>query len=195
MKKLPFLLILMTFIGAEAQIRINPSPVTTEKVNTVNTPKPVAFRLTGYSNLSLPANASGNGTTLNLTVKEFDLSNATKGASFVAPETAVYHFDAHLNFSPALTDYQNYSRFHMLLLKGSGTVIERTSLMNPQTALTPFHTLSISTTVLLNKGETVYVAYNADANPNTGSVSTNSVSFSGFKISDFIGGASGGTIR
>ena len=182
------------FIAAMAQIKVVPIQTErpTNQAQNINiAKKQVAFRLSQFSGLSLPANSN---TVLNVSLKEFDLGNNTRGNTFVAPENGVYHFDVRLNFSPALTDYQNYLRFHLILKKGN-TEIERTSLMNAQTALTPVHTLSISTTVLLNAGDVVSTVYLGDANPGTGPIS-GGASFSGFKVSDLEpGGGAGGTIR
>lgn len=196
MKKLFFtssVLIAFT-IATYAQIKV--APIQNNRVEnqaqTLNIPKKkVAFRLIPFSPLSLPANTA---TTLNLTVKEFDLGNNIRGNTFVAPENGVYHFDVRVNFSPALTDYQNYSRFFLILQK-NGAEIERTSLMNPQTALTPFHTLSISTTLLLNAGEVISAIYNADANPGTAAISGVNASFSGFKVNDLEPGVGASGIR
>jgi hypothetical protein len=174
---------------AQAQIKMN--PVTTQ-AQQINIPKkPVAFRLSPFSASNLPSNTA---TTLNLTLKEFDLGNNTRGNTFVAPENGVYHFDVHLNFSPQLTDYQNYLRFHLSLLK-AGAEIERSSLMSPQTQLTPFFTLNISTTILLKAGEAVSASFLSDANPNTAGVKTNQAFFSGFKVADLEPGNSAGGIR
>jgi hypothetical protein len=167
-----------------AQIKV--SPIQTDRVQnqnaqTINIPKKqVAFRLVPFSALSLAANAA---TPLNLTVKEFDLGNNTRGNSFIAPENGVYHFDVRLNFSPILTDNANYLRFHLILQKGNGE-IERSSLMNPGTQYTPFYTLSISTTIALSAGEAISASYLGDANPGTPGVNVTAVSFSGFKVSD-----------
>ena len=173
-----------------AQIRATPVP--NANVQNINIQKKqVAFRLTLFSAGTLPSNAN---TALNVSLKEFDLGNNTRGTSFVAPETAVYHFDVNLNFSPQLTDYGNYSRFHLMLLKG-GAEIERTSLMSPQTQLTPFHTLRISTNILLKAGESVSAAYLGDANPNTAAVNVTTASFSGFKVADMEAGGAPSGIR
>lgn len=63
-------------------------------------------------------------------------------------------------------------------------------MMNAGLDYTPFHTLSISTTIALNAGESVNVVYLGDANPGTPAVSVSNASFSGFKVADF--GAGGG---
>lgn len=101
-----------------AQIKVSPvqtDRVQNQNIQNVNVPKKgVAFRLSPYSLSSLPANAN---TVLNLTVKEFDLGNDTRGSNFVAPETGVYHFDARLNFGPPIADTKNYLRFHLILQK------------------------------------------------------------------------------
>ena len=187
-------LVLIT-VTSFAQIKV--TPVQTDRapntnVQNINIPKKqVAFRLTLYSAGTLPSNAN---TALNVSLKEFDLANNTRGTSFVAPETGIYHFDVNLNFSPQLTDYGNYLRFHLMLLKG-GAEIERTSLMSPQTQLTPFHTLRISTNILLKAGESVSAAYLGDANPNTTAVNVTSASFSGFKVADMEAGGAPSGIR
>jgi hypothetical protein len=142
---------------------------------------PVAFRLTGFNEISLPSEGVNS---LNLSVKEFDLSNNTRGSSFEAPLNGIYHFDVRLNFSYPITDYASYLRFHLFLLKGSET-IEKTTMMNAQTPLTPDHTISISTTVMLSKGDIVSTSFSTDANPGTGALRSTSVSFSGFKVADF----------
>lgn len=182
-------------LASFSQIRVNPvqtDRVQNQNVQNVNIPKKqVAFRLTLFSAGTLPSNTN---TPLNVSLKEFDLGNNTRGTAFVAPETGIYHFDVRLNFSPQLTDYGNYLRFHLMLMK-SGTELERTSLMSPQTQLTPFHTLSISTNILLRGGESVSAAYLGDANPNTTAVNVTSASFSGFKVADMEAGAAASGIR
>lgn len=177
-----------------AQIKVTPiqtDRVQNQNAQTINIPKKqVAFRLVPFSGLSLAANTA---TPLNLTVKEFDLGNNTRGNSFVVPENGVYHFDVRLNFSPILTDNANYLRFHLILQKGNGSEIERSSLMNPGTQNTPFYTLSISTTIALNAGEAISASYLGDANPGTPGLNVTAVSFSGFKVSDLeLGGGPSG---
>jgi hypothetical protein len=183
-------------INSHAQIKVAPiqnNRMENQNVQTVNIPKKqVAFRLAPFSAVSLPANAM---TALNLTVKEFDLGNNTRGNSFVAPENGIYHFDVRLNFSPILTDNANYLRFHLILQKSNGTEIERTSLMNPGTQYTPFYTLSISTTIALNAGEAISASYLGDANPGTPAVNVTAVSFSGFKVNDLEPGNAASGIR
>lgn len=187
--------LVLTALTCLAQIKVTPvqaDRVQNPNVQNVNIPKKqVAFRLTLYSAGTLPSNAN---TALNVSLKEFDLGNNTRGTSFVAPETGIYHFDVNLNFSPQLTDYSNYLRFHLMLLKG-GAEVERTSLMSPQTQLTPYHTLNISTNILLKAGETVSAAYLGDANPNTAAVNVTSASFSGFKVADMEPGGGPSGIR
>ncbi|HEX7846960.1 MAG TPA: hypothetical protein VF476_14260 [Chitinophagaceae bacterium] len=174
-----------------AQIKVNPLPAT-ERVQPV-TPavKAVAFRLSDATLAALPANSS---VALNTSLKEFDLSNNARGGQFTAPENGVYHFDVHVNISPSLTDYKNYLRFHLSLMKGND-VAEKTTLMNPQTSYTTTHTLRISTTLLLNKGDVISVKYNADAEPGTAAVNVLNATFSGFKVASLTGGAQEGTIR
>lgn len=196
MKKM-FLLINTSIVFAFASFaQIKVAPIQTDRVQnqnaqTINIPKKqVAFRLAPFSGLSLAANTA---IPLNLTVKEFDLGNNTRGNSFVAPKNGVYHFDVRLSFSPVLTDNVNYLRFHLILQKANGSEIERSTLMNPGTQYTPFYTLSISTTIALNAGEVISASYLGDANPGTPGVNVAAVSFSGFKVSDLEpgGGASG----
>ena len=99
----------------------------------------------------------------------------------MAPEDGVYHFDLSLNLMPLITDYYTYLRYALMLHKGSDTVIERAVLMNPQTPFSPHHTLSISTTVLLNKGEVVYGYYRCDGEANATDIIA-TASFSGFLV-------------
>ena len=174
-------------------------PITNNNIAEVKAPapKPVAFRLAPFSGtMTLPANVSSSvGTILNLTVKEFDLGSNTSGSSFVAPENGVYHFDIRLTIGYSVADYQEYLRFYLMLNKNGG-VIEKTVFMNPQTDKTPTHTLAISTTIMLKKGDTLNASYNADANSAGKSVAVSEVSFSGFKVSGMDGVAgNGGTIR
>ena len=159
-------------------------------------PKAIAFRLSPFTNpMSLPANGPAAGTVLNLAVKEFDLGNNISGNSFITPENGVYHFDIRLNITYPVTDYQDYLRFYLMLNK-NGAAIEKTFFMNPQTDKTPFHTLTISTTVLLKKGDTITASYNADANSASKYATATEVSFSGFKVSGMDGVATGsGTIK
>lgn len=150
--------------------------------------KTVAFRLTNFAELELPANSDDAiGTRLNLSLIEFDLSNNTRGSAFAAPKSGVYHFDARLNLSPTITDFDKYLRFALMLSKESGTIIERTDLMNPQTAFTPLHTLSISTNIALYAGDVVSVFYSGDAQPGANSVRGVRGSFSGFLVAPFPG--------
>ncbi|MDQ6757527.1 MAG: hypothetical protein M3004_11390 [Bacteroidota bacterium] len=181
MKK--YFLLVFVFLSAAAgfaQVKV----MTAERQNitqTINTqPKTIAFRLLAFSGLSL---SSSNSTVLNVSVKEFDVSNNTRGNTFLVPENGIYHFDVRLNFSFGITDYTNFLRFHLYLLKGSET-IEKSTLMNAQTAFTPEHTLMISTTVMLMKGDVISASFSTDANPNTSAINGNSASFSGFKVSD-----------
>lgn len=196
MKKLLLLCntIIVFCFSSFAQVKI--APIQTDRVQNqnaqnINIPKKqVAFRLGPFSALSLAANTT---IPLNVSVKEFDISNSTRGNSFVAPENGIYHFDVRLNFSPVLTDNSNYLRFHLMLLKSNGSEIEHTTLMNPGTQYTPYYTLSISTTISLSAGETISASYLGDANPGTPGVNVSSVSFSGFKVNELEGvnGASG----
>jgi hypothetical protein len=181
MKKYLFLMVVLFFAHAvtNAQIKV----ITPERpmiAQLKDNSKPVAFRLFNYSGLSLP---SSGATVLNVSVKEFDLSNNTRGNTFVAPDNGVYHFDVRLNFSFPITDYANFLRFHLSLLKGSQT-IEKTTIMNAQTAFSPDHTLMISTTLALMKGDVISASFNTDANPGTNAVNGSSASFSGFKVAD-----------
>ena len=176
---------------SEAQIKLN--PVATEKIQPTPSTvvKAVAFRLTDATLGSLPSSGS---VALNTSLKEFDLSNNASASQFKAPETGVYHFDVNLTISPTLTDYKNYLRFHLSLMKGS-EVAEKFTLMNPQTAYTTFHSLRISTTLLLNKGDVITTKYSADAEPGTSAVNVVSASFSGFKVASFQSGSPEGTIK
>lgn len=174
-------------------------PVTNANIAEVKAaaPKAVAFRLSPFSgSMSLGSNVSSRlGTVLNLTVKEFDLGTNVSGNSFVAPENGVYHFDIRLTFGYSVADYQEYLRFYLMLNK-NGSVLEKTVLMNPQTDKTPTHTMAISTTIMLKKGDAITASYNADANSSGKSVSVSEVSFSGFKVSGMDGVAgNSGTIR
>jgi hypothetical protein len=174
-----------------AQIKLN--PVATEKIQPTpaTVSKPVAFRLSDAMLGSLP---SSGAVALNTSLKEFDLSNNATGGQFKAPENGIYHFDVNLTISPTLTDYKNYLRFHLSLMKGS-SVVEQFTLMNPQTAYTTFHSMNISTTVMLNKGDVITTKYSADAEPNTSGVKVVTASFSGFKVASFQTGTPEGTIR
>lgn len=168
------------YVMCNAQIKI----MTPEKQNQVqmikDQPKTVAFRLSAFSGLTLSSNTA---TVLNVSIKEFDLGNNTKGNTFVTPENGVYHFDVRINFSFPISDYRNFLRFHLSLSKGTD-IIEKTTLMNAQTAYSPEHTLMISTTVSLMKGDVVSASFNTDANPGTNTVNGTSASFSGFKVAD-----------
>jgi len=180
-----------THFALTAQITLK-NPAIANKVDEVKPPAPkaVAFRLSPFSNsLSLPANVSS---VLNLTVKEFDLGNNTSGNSFVAPENGIYHFDVRVNISYPVTDYQDYLRFYLMLNK-NGNVFEKTILMNAETDKTPFHTLAISTTVMLKKGDAITASYNADTNTPGKSATATELSFSGFKINMDGGSASTST--
>lgn len=174
-------------------------PVTNANITEMKpvAPKVVAFRLSPFSNpMSLPANVSSpTGTILNLTVKEFDLGNNISGNSFIAPENAVYHFDIRVTIAYPISDYQDYLRFYLMLNK-NGSVLEKTVLMNPQTDKSPSHTLAISTTIMLKKGDAITASYNADANSPGKAATATELSFSGFKVTGMDGVAgSSGTIR
>jgi hypothetical protein len=192
------LVFLLVHIDSTAQIIAAKPTVATTKINEIKAPteKPVAFRLSPFTYpVALPANASSaNGTVLNLSVKQFDLGNNTSGNSFIAPENGVYHFDVRVNISYPISDYQDYLRFHLMLNK-NGQAIEKTTFMNPATDKSPSHTLSISTTIMLNKGDAINASYNADANSAGKNASSSDISFSGFKVSGMGGAAAGGTIR
>ena len=199
MKKYFFLGV--TFISAclvtTAQV-IMVSPNVTNNVAEKKEPlkKDVAFRLSPFSYpQSLPANVSSvTGTDLNLTVKEFDIGNNTAGNSFTVPENGIYHLDVRLNITFPISEYEDYNRFYLMLNK-NGSVMEKTILMNPKTPISPMHTLMVSTTVMLMKGDVITASYNADANPGDRYVSASDISFSGFRV-NFIGGATtGGVIK
>ena len=178
-------------VNLQAQIKLN--PVATEKASTVTAPAPktIAFRLSDATLGSLPASGS---VVLNTSLKEFDLANNANGTQFKAPEAGVYHFDVNLTISPNINDHKNYLRYHLSLMKGDA-VAENFTLMNPQTPYTTSHSLRISTTIMLNKGEVVTTKYSADAEPGTQPVRVVSASFSGFKVAGMQAGAQDGVIR
>ena len=193
MKKFFLFSLLFTAISfvTDAQI-ILVSPNVTNNMAEKKEPlkKDVAFRLSPFSYpVSLPANVSSEtGTDITVTIKEFDLGNNTSGSSFIVPENGVYHFDVRMNITFPISEYQDYNRFYLMLNK-NGSVMEKTILMNPQTAISPFHTLMISTTHMLMKGDVITTSYNADANPGDRYVSASEVSFSGFRINFMAGDA------
>ena len=162
--------------------RMNTEPDVREPVKAA-----VAFKLINFSSIDFPVSDVENDmTTLNLTVKEFDLSNNTKGYTFIVPETGIYHLDIHVNFTYPLSDYLKYLRFYLMLCKDGGTVLEKSYLTNQHTEeapYSPFHTLSISSTQLLNAGEEIYASYQVYGNLGALPVKALQASFSGFKIS------------
>lgn len=169
------------FFTSVAQIK---AIVPDKNIQMVKEPaRTVAFRLSAFSGLTL--SSSGN-TALNVSVKEFDLANNTRGNAFTAPENGVYHFDVHLNFNFAISDYTNYLRFHLSLLRGSD-IIEKTTMMNAQTAYSPEHSLALSTTVALSKGDVITAVFATDANPGTAAINGTAAYFSGFKVADISG--------
>jgi hypothetical protein len=188
--------LVLSYLITNAQI-ILANPAVTNRVNDTKSPvqKAVAFRLSPFSYpVSLPANTT-TGTELTLTVKEFDLGNNISGSAFTTTESGVYHFDVRLNITFPISEYEDYLRFYLMLNK-NGSTLERTVLMNPQTDKSPFHTLAISTTVMLMKGDVITTSYNADANAGERYASAYEVSFSGFKVGMLgEGAAATGVIR
>lgn len=192
MKALPIAIVTLVACTLQASAQVKVNPIATQSLQVTPAPaKPVAFRLSDATLSPLP---SSGAVTLNTSLKEFDLANNASGNQFKAPENGVYHFDVNLTVSPGLTDHNKYLRFHLMLMKGSA-VAEQFTLMNPQTAYTTSHSLRISTTLLLNKGDVVTTRYSADAEPGTAGVSVVSASFSGFKVANLNGGTQEGTIR
>lgn len=185
---------LLSFCLADSQVTIaNQKPVTSKVTDIKPAYKQVAFRMLPFSgNVTFPANASSaTGTDLNLTVKEFDLGKDISGSSFTVPETAIYHLDVRLTINFPITDYKNYLRFY-LMLNNKETTFEKTVLMSPETDKTAWHTLAISTTVMLNKGDVISASFNADADGRDKTVSASNLSFSGFKVAN-LGETSGNT--
>jgi hypothetical protein len=196
---LVFPVALLLFLAeAKSQITIV-NPNISNSVTEMKTPVPkqVAFRLSPFSYpVYFPANATIDvGTEINLGVKEFDLGNNISGNNFVAPENGIYHFDVRMTITYPVTDYEEYQRFY-LMLKKNGASVETTILMNPQTTKAPFHTLAISTTLMLMKGDVIGANFNADANSSDKSLWATDISFSGFKVNTLGEGAgSSGAIK
>ena len=132
---------------------------------------------------------------------EFDQGGNIIFRSFIAPKNAIYHFDAQLNFSYPLADdsmtveeddttshvvetkYKFY-RWYLNLYKGA-EIIESSVLTNNNNNSTawPKHSLAISTTIFLQKGEAVSIGFNFEADPGE-YVTPDFISFSGFKVQD-----------
>ena len=196
MKKLllfPIALVLFQAVAISQIILVSPN--VTNNASEVKSPvsKQVVFRISPFTSpLTLPSNTT---TDLTLGVKEFDLGNNISGSSFVVPENGIYHFDVRMTISYPITDYGEFERFY-LMLKKNGASVETTIVMNPQTPKTPFHTLAISTTLMLMKGDMISVSFNADANSSDKNLWGSDISFSGFKVNTMgEGPASGGVIK
>lgn len=179
------LVALMGQLASNAQIILANPNVSNNRVAEIKQTQPmqVAFRLSPFSSFNtLPATAAEPiGTDLNLTVKEFDLGKNTSGSSFIVPENGIYHFDVNLNFTFPFSDRENFVHFFLMLTR-NGSLLEKSMLTNTMEELTPFHTLMISTTIMLNKGDVIRTSYSAFAKEGEHPVTVMTASFSGFKV-------------
>jgi len=155
-----------------------------------------SFRLTFFSEIGQRTSGILPMTT------EFDQGGNIFFNNFLAPKAGIYHFDGRVNFTFPLTDTSealtdeplngsnenrhHYSHWYLQLYKNS-KIIESTVLTNNDNALsTPRHSLSISTTVKVNKGDLISIKFIFDKEFPEQTVALEFASFSGFKVADLL---------
>lgn len=135
----------------------------------IHTPNQTVFFLAQKNNIDMP-------------VKEFDLGGNVTGNNFKAFEEGVYHFDGTLTVNYNPEDNKNINRFRLYMLR-NGSMIGLCAVMNVKGEISEEHTISVSTTVMLQKGDVISLSYEVDSD-NGKAVMTRSTdgSFSGFKV-------------
>jgi len=170
---------------------------------------PVAFRMQSSSGMELNSNTDVKLCSFMKPIVdpgivsrevEFDIGGNIKSEGFVAPRSGIYHFDARLNFSFVLNDGASgddsdateadqvglrFARWYLYLLRNN-KVIETDILKNNKAPLSEYHSLALSTTLSLNKGDLVSLIYDgfADIVPRAPTVQADLISFSGFIVTD-----------
>src|SRR5262245_25135625 len=115
MKKLALtsLLFLCFLVFVNAQVVQRPVNLNIAKA-VVPKDSSAAFRMAmlnfGGSGISFTSDASSTNKPLSLQT-EFDLGENIKNQKFVAPWSAIYHFDARINFGFPISDYQKHYRW------------------------------------------------------------------------------------
>jgi hypothetical protein len=182
MKRIAVLLsMLITSFTIYAQVNVKNTTMQA-KINEVKVlaVKPVAFRI-HMSNQTLFF-TSLKPNMIDMPVKEFDLGGNISGNNFKAMEAGVYHFDASLSINYNIEENNIINRFHLYMYRNGG-LIGMCSVMNPKTSVTAEYTLSVSTTVMLQKGEVVSLSYEVEGNAGHDSMTRGiDASFSGFKL-------------
>ncbi|MFT3846956.1 MAG: hypothetical protein QM725_18005 [Lacibacter sp.] len=181
MKKIAVLVItLISCFNIYAQVIKNttvPAKINEAKTLVV---KPVAFRIHMTNQTLFFTSLKPN--VIDMPVKEFDLGGNISGNNFKAFDAGVYHFDATLSINYNIEENQVINRFHLYMYR-NGALIGMCSVMNPKTSVTAEHTMSISTTVMLQKGDVINLAYEVDGNQGHDSMTRGiDASFSGFKV-------------
>ena len=183
MKKFFFVLVsfvlIQSFAHAQVNIRNNAAAGKINEVKTVVV-KPAAFRIHVPNQTLFFTSTKPN--VIDMPVKEFDLGGNVTGNNFKAFEAGVYHFDASLSVNCNMEENVNIHRLHLYMFRNGG-LIDMHSIMNPKQSVSTEFTLSVSTTVMLQKGDVISLSYEVDTDAGHDSM-TRSIdgSFSGFKV-------------
>lgn len=182
MKQFITLLVAVFLLQSMAAGQITSKPqMTQSRPNEIRTlaSKPCAFRI-HTPNQTVFFLAQKNN--IDMSVKEFDLGGNVTGNNFKAFEEGVYHFDGTLTVNYNPEDNKNINRFRLYMLR-NGSMIGMCAVMNVKGEITEEHTMSVSTTVMLQKGDVISLSYEVDSD-NGKAVMTRSTdgSFSGFKV-------------
>lgn len=183
MKKILYTVIAFVLIqtSAHAQVNIRNNNVA-GKVTEIKTVavKPAAFRIHVPNQTLFFTSTKPN--VIDMSVKEFDLGGNVTGNNFKAFEAGVYHFDASLSVNCNMEENINIHRLHLYMFRNGGLIGMQT-IMNPKQSVSTEFTLSVSTTVMLQKGDVISLSYEVDTDAGHDSM-TRSIdgSFSGFKV-------------